>query len=129
MKSGLPTSRRCCVWPPSSSGYNLHTRPSTGTKDPEASDILYVKSLAAPHTVNTMPEATLLAFANHGELTALLTADDNAEEVLARFERGGFDVETIAVDLQREGAKAFVDSWNELMAGLAAKGETLKKVS
>jgi transaldolase len=102
---------------------------STGTKDPEASDILYVKSLAAPYTVNTMPEATLLAFANHGELAPLLTADDNAEEVLARFERAGFDVETIAVDLQREGAKAFVDSWNELMAGLAAKSETLKKAS
>jgi transaldolase len=99
---------------------------STGTKDPEASDILYVKSLAAPHTVNTMPEATLLAFANHGETGPLLTADDNAEEVLARFERAGFDVEGIAVDLQREGAKAFVDSWNELMAGLAAKSETLK---
>jgi transaldolase len=100
---------------------------STGTKDPEASDILYVKFLAAPHTVNTMPEATLLAFANHGETGPLLTADDNAEEVLARFERAGFDVETIAIDLQREGAQAFVDSWNELMAGLAAKSETLKK--
>jgi transaldolase len=100
---------------------------STGTKDPEASDILYVKALAAPHTVNTMPEGTLLAFANHGEIGPLLTADDNAEEVLARFERSSFDVEAIAIDLQREGAKAFVDSWNELMAGLAAKSETLKK--
>ena len=100
---------------------------STGTKDPEASDILYVKSLAAPHTVNTMPEGTLLAFANHGEIGPLLTADDNAEEILARFERIGFDIEAIAVDLQREGAKAFVDSWNDLMAGLAAKSETLKK--
>jgi transaldolase len=100
---------------------------STGTKDPEASDILYAKSLAAPHTVNTMPEGTLLAFANHGEIGPLLTADDNAEEILARFERAGFDVEAIAVDLQHEGAKAFVDSWNELLAGLAAKSETLKK--
>jgi transaldolase len=100
---------------------------STGTKDPEASDILYVKSLAAPHTVNTMPEATLQAFASHGDIGPLLTADDNAEEILARFERAGFDVETIAVDLQREGAQAFVDAWNELMAGLAAKSETLKK--
>jgi transaldolase len=100
---------------------------STGTKDPEASDILYIKSLAAPHTVNTTPESTLLAFTNHGEIGPLLTSDDNAEEVLSRFERAGFDIETIAVDLQREGAQAFVESWNELMDGLAAKGEMLKK--
>lgn len=100
---------------------------STGTKDPEASDILYVMSLAAPHTVNTMPEATLLAFANHGEIGPLLTADDNAEEMLARFERSGIDVSALAADLQREGAKSFVDSWNELMAGIAMKSETLRK--
>ena len=100
---------------------------STGTKDPEASDILYVMSLAAPHTVNTMPEATLQAFANHGEIGPLLTADDNAEEILARFERAGIDVEALDAELQREGAKSFVDSWNALMAGLAAKSDTLKK--
>jgi len=100
---------------------------STGTKDPEASDILYVMSLAAPHTVNTMPEATLQAFANHGAIGALLTADDNAEEILARFERAGIDVEALDVELQREGAKAFVDSWKALMAGLATKSDTLKK--
>src|SRR6201988_3005026 len=90
---------------------------STGVKDPEASDILYVTSLAAPNTVNTMPEGTLLAFANHGKIGPLLTADDNAEEILARFERAGIDVAALASDLQREGATAFVDSWNELMAG------------
>ena len=69
---------------------------STGTKDPEASDILYVMSLAAPNTVNTMPKATLLAFANHGEIGPLLTADENAEEMLARFERAGIDVAALA---------------------------------
>ena len=100
---------------------------STGTKDPEASDILYITSLAAPNTVNTMPEATLQAFANHGEVGPLLTADDNAEEMLARFERAGIDVAALASDLQREGATAFVNSWNELMAGLASKSETLRK--
>jgi transaldolase len=100
---------------------------STGTKDPEASDILYITSLAAPNTVNTMPEATLQAFASHGEVGPLLTADDNAEEMLARFERAGIDAAALASDLQREGATAFVDSWNELMAGIASKSETLRK--
>jgi transaldolase len=102
---------------------------STGTKDPKASDILYVTSLAAPNTVNTMPEATLQAFATHGEIGPLLTADDHAEEMLARFERAGLDVAALASDLQREGATAFVDSWKELMAGLASKDETLRKAS
>jgi transaldolase len=100
---------------------------STGTKDPEASDILYVTSLAAPHTVNTMPEATLLAFANHGEIGPLLTADDNAEEMLARFGRAGIDIAGLGADLQREGAKSFVDSWNELMTGIASKSAMLQK--
>jgi transaldolase len=100
---------------------------STGTKDPEASDILYVTSLAASNTVNTMPEGTLLAFANHGEIGPLLTADDNAEEMLARFNRAGIDVAALASDLQREGAKSFVDSWNDLMAGIASKSATLQK--
>jgi transaldolase len=100
---------------------------STGVKDPEASDILYITSLAAPNTVNTMPEATLLAFANHGEIGPLLTADDNAEEMLARFTRSGIDVAALAGELQREGATSFVDSWNELMAGMAAKSQALRK--
>jgi transaldolase len=100
---------------------------STGTKDPEASDILYVTSLTAPNTVNTMPEATLLAFANHGEVGALLTADDNAEAMLARFNRVGVDVAALAADLQREGAKSFADSWNELKAGIKSKSATLQQ--
>jgi transaldolase len=100
---------------------------STGVKDPEASDILYITSLAAPNTVNTMPESTLLAFANHGEIGPLLTADDNAEEMLARFSRSGIDVAALAGDLQRDGATSFVDSWNELMAGIAAKSQALRK--
>src|SRR6266852_4159090 len=74
---------------------------STGVKDPQASDILYITSLAAPNTVNTMPEGTLLAFANHGEIGPLLTADDNAEDMLARFTRSGVDVTALAGDLQR----------------------------
>src|SRR5215472_11706701 len=102
---------------------------STGVKDPEASDILYVTSLAAPNTVNTMPDGTLQAFANHGEIGPLLTADDNAEEMLARFTRSGIDAAALAGDLQREGATSFVNSWNELMAGMAAKSEALRKAS
>ncbi|MCI0549093.1 MAG: transaldolase [Candidatus Rokubacteria bacterium] len=101
---------------------------STGTKDPNDSDILYVNALAAPHTVNTMPEATLLAFADHGEIGAFLTADGgNADEVLARFGRAGVDVSALAADLQADGAKSFVASWNELMAGIASKSDALKK--
>ena len=101
---------------------------STGTKDPEASDVLYVKSLAAPNTVNTMPEATLLAFADHGEVGPPLATDGgDADEVLARFARAGVDAGALAAQLQTEGAKAFVDSWNELMASIEAKCTALRK--
>jgi transaldolase len=101
---------------------------STGTKDPHDSDVLYITSLAAPHTINTMPEATLLAFANHGEIGPMLTADGgNADEVLARFARAGVDVSALAADLQADGAKSFVASWNELMAGITSKCEALRK--
>jgi len=100
---------------------------STGTKDPHESDVLYITALAAPHTINTMPEATLLAFANHGGVGPPLGADGgDAEAVLARFGRAGVDVSALAADLQAEGAKSFVASWNELMAGIAAKCEGLK---
>jgi transaldolase len=103
---------------------------STGTKDPADSDVLYITALAAPHTVNTMPEATLLAFAGHGEVGPPLTTDGgDAEEVLARFGRAGVDVAALAADLQSEGAKAFVASWNELMADLASKSDALTKAS
>jgi transaldolase len=101
---------------------------STGTKDPDASDVLYVKSLAAPNTVNTMPEATLLAFADHGEVGPPLATDGgDADEVLVRFARAGTDVGALAAQLQSEGAKAFVDSWKELMASIETKCTALRK--
>jgi transaldolase len=89
---------------------------STGTKDPEASDTLYVEALAAPLTVNTMPESTLLAFADHGEIGEPLSADGgDAEPLLAEFAAAGIDVEALAARLQREGAAAFVASWRALL--------------
>jgi len=103
---------------------------STGTKDPHASDVLYVKALAAPFTVNTMPEATLKALADHGELGTLLPPDGgDCEEVLARFEEAGIDVDALAARLQDEGAKAFVKSWNDLLAVIASKSAALVKAS
>jgi transaldolase len=116
--------------------YNLGARPqrllwaSTGTKDPTASDILYVKSLAAPFTVNTMPEATLIALAKHDRLESILPADGgDCEAVLAEFVRAGIDLDALAVRLQEEGAKSFAKSWNALMDGIAAKSISLKKAS
>jgi transaldolase len=89
---------------------------STGTKDPEASDVLYIEALAAPFTVNTMPEATLLAFAEHGQVGDPLPADGgDADEVLAGFERAGIDIGELATRLQVEGADAFDASWSDLM--------------
>jgi transaldolase len=103
---------------------------STGTKDPAASDILYIKALAAPFTVNTMPEATLKALGDHGDIGALLPADGgDCEEVLARFGKAGVDVDALAARLQDEGAKSFVKSWNELMAVIASKSAALQKAS
>jgi transaldolase len=99
---------------------------STGTKDPEASDVLYIKALQAPFTVNTMPEETLLDFADHGEIGELLPADGgDAEATLGRFARAGVDVDALAAQLQSEGAAAFVKSWNELLTSIAAKGDLL----
>src|SRR4249919_930616 len=90
---------------------------STGTKDPKASDILYVKALAAPFTVNTMPEGTLKAFAQHGEIGATLAPDGgDCEKVLAAFAKAGIDIYALANRLQEEGAASFVKSWNDLMA-------------
>ena len=103
---------------------------STGTKDPGASDVLYVRSLAAPFTVNTMPESTLKALADHGALGGLLTADGgDAEAVLARFAGTGIDVDALANQLQDEGAKSFVKSWHELMDVIAGKSVALAKAS
>jgi transaldolase len=95
---------------------------STGTKDPKASDILYVKALAAPYTVNTMPEKTLLAFADHGQVGAPLASDGgDAEEAIARHARAGVDVDALAAQLQEEGAKSFAKSWTEMLARIAQK--------
>ena len=116
--------------------YNAGARPqrllwaSTGTKDPQASDVLYVKALAAPFTVNTMPEGTLKALADHGELSSVLSADGgDCEEVLAKFAKAGIDVDALAAQLQDEGAKAFVKSWNELMQVITSKSAVLKKAA
>jgi transaldolase len=114
--------------------YNAGARPqrllwaSTGTKDPSASDILYIKALAAPFTVNTMPEGTLKALAEHTDVGSPLPADGgNCEEVLAKFAKAGIDVDALAAELQDQGAKSFDKSWNDLMAVIASKSAALKK--
>ncbi len=99
---------------------------STGTKDPKASDILYIKSLAAPDTVNTMPEGTLLAFADHGEIDGVMPTDGgDCEQVLADFGKAGIDIDALAAQLQKEGAESFVKSWNDLMEVITSKSATL----
>ena len=103
---------------------------STGTKDPKASDVLYIKALAAPFTVNTMPEATLKAFANHGKAGAPMPADGgDCETVLADFARAGINIDTLAAQLQEDGAKSFTKSWNELMTVIASKSEALREAA
>src|SRR5580692_7958147 len=103
---------------------------STGTKDPKASDVLYVKALAAPLTVNTMPEGTLKALADHGDVGGILPADGgDCEEVLFEFGKAGVDVAALAADLQTEGAKSFDESWNDLMGVITAKGTALKRAA
>lgn len=99
---------------------------STGTKDPKASDILYIKALAAPDTVNTMPEKTLLAFADHGEIDGVMPEDGgDCEQVLAEFAKAGVDVDALAAQLQDEGAKAFVKSWTDLLGVISSKSAVL----
>jgi transaldolase len=103
---------------------------STGTKDPKASDVLYVKSLAAPFTVNTMPEATLKALLDHGELGPTMPRDGgDCEQTLELFGKAGINVDALAAQLQDEGAKSFVKSWNELMAVLASKTAALQRAA
>jgi transaldolase len=116
--------------------FNAGARPqrllwaSTGTKDPAVSDILYIRALAAPFTVNTMPEGTLKALADHGALGEMLPADGgDGEKVLAMFASAGVNVDALASQLQDEGAKSFVDSWRELMGVIAAKSSDLAKAS
>jgi transaldolase len=113
--------------------FNYGARPqrllfaSTGTKDPTASDVLYIEHLAAPLTVNTMPEKTLKEYADHGTMAPLVThGGGDAEAVLGRFAANGVDLDALAAKLQNDGAGSFVKSWNELMEGLAAKSGTLK---
>jgi len=114
--------------------YNFGARPqrplwaSTGTKDPKASDVLYVKALASPYSVNTMPEGTLKALADHGQLSEPLPADGgDCEEVLAQFGKAGIDIDALAAQLQEEGAKSFVNSWHELMEKINSKSAALGK--
>jgi transaldolase len=113
--------------------YNAGARPqrllwaSTGTKDPKASDVLYIKALAAAFTVNTMPEGTLKALAEHGEIGQMLPDGGNCEATLAEFAKSGIDIGALAAQLQDEGAKSFVKSWNELLAVIAAKTASLAK--
>ena len=103
---------------------------STGTKDPKASDVLYIEALAAPDTINTMPAETLLAFADHGKVNDVLPVDGgDAEEMLARFAQAGVDDAALAAQLQREGAQSFDKSWNELMDSIASKSNTLGKTT
>ncbi|MBK5220305.1 MAG: transaldolase [Thermoleophilia bacterium] len=95
---------------------------STGTKDPDASDTMYVEALAAPFTVNTMPEPTLVAFSQHGEVGNLMSPDGgNAEQVLKEFAEAGIDVAALAARLQEEGKASFVKSWEELLSSIASK--------
>ena len=99
---------------------------STGTKDPAASDTLYVEALAAPDTIDTIPEKTLSAFADHGKVGAVLPADGGyAEAVLEEFRREGVDDEALATRLQREGADAFAESWHSLLARIREKSASL----
>ena len=116
--------------------FNAGARPqrllfaSTGTKDPKASDILYIKGLVAPLTVNTMPEGTLKAFAEHGEVGAELRADGgDSDKVLGEFRKAGVDLDALAAKLQDEGAASFVASWNELLGVIASKGSSLARAS
>jgi transaldolase len=100
---------------------------STGTKDPSASGILYIKALAAPFTVNTIPDKTLLAFADHGSVDELMAVDGgDAEAVISQFAQVGIDYDKLAIDLQREAAESFVKDWNELLAAIASKSAAFK---
>jgi transaldolase len=103
---------------------------STGTKDPKASDVLYIEALAAPSTINTMPAETLLAFADHGKVNDVLPVDGgDAEEILARFAKVGVDYAALAAQLQREGAQSFDKSWNELIDAIASKCDMFVKTT
>jgi transaldolase len=99
---------------------------STGTKDPQASDVLYVGALAAAQTINTLPEATLKAFADHGQVSGMMPADGgDCETVLAQFAKAGIDVDAVAAQLQDDGAASFVKAWRDLMDVITSKSGAL----
>ncbi len=99
---------------------------STSTKDPKAPDTLYVEALAAPNTVNTMPDNTLLAFGDHGKLSGALAPDGgDCEEVLAAFNKAGIDTDALGRQLQKEGAESFVASWKDLLGSIETKAKAL----
>ncbi|MGH8325738.1 MAG: transaldolase family protein [Steroidobacteraceae bacterium] len=103
---------------------------STGTKDPKAADDLYVEGLVAPLTINTMPENTLKAFADHGKVGDAIRADGgDSEAVLAQFTKAGVDLAALAAKLQQDGASAFVSSWDSLMGVIGSKASALKKAA
>jgi transaldolase len=135
-KQTYRSARALLTSPPWQRIYNMGARPqrllwaSTGSKDPGVSDILYVKALAAPSTVNTMPEATLKALGKHTQLDSILPADGgDCESVLSQFSDHGIDVDVLAAQLQEEGARSFVRSWNDLMAVIDSKSAALRKAS
>jgi transaldolase len=100
---------------------------STGVKDPNLSETFYVAALAAPNTINTLPEKTLVAFQQHGQLNGTLPrSGGNCEEILAQFRRSGIDLEQVAVELQREGARAFHESWQNMLASIYKKGSAVQ---
>ena len=102
---------------------------STGTKDPKASDVLYISALAAPNTINTMPEKTLLAFGDHGKLAGTLPRDGgDCEAVLDDFRKAEIDLERLAADLQSDGAKSFDESWQNLLSAIKSKSKELQPV-
>ncbi len=103
---------------------------STGTKDPNASDTLYISALAAPDTIDTMPEKTLLALADHGQLNGVMPEDGgDADATVAKISAAGVDIDALALKLQQDGAQAFVKSWHQLLKGLSDKVEQLAKGS
>jgi transaldolase len=101
---------------------------STGTKDPNASDTFYVDALVAPFTINTMPEATLKAYADHGTVgQAMDVAEMRSEKLIQEFAAVGIDIAHLGSQLQEEGARSFTKSWDELMNIISSKASALRK--
>jgi len=99
---------------------------STGTKDEKASDVLYVENLILPYTINTMPEKTLLAFANHGKTDSKSNMHAlETEQTFEQFEEKGIAIQALATQLQNEGADAFVKAWHDLLSAIENKRKKL----